>query len=185
LESKKYEVTDTGLKFSRKKLTVQEYKELLRIVGSTVTVGPWLVGDAVNYGESRYGEKYAEYIDSTGLSPERLRVCSWVANRYPRNRRFANASFEVHRELAYIRDDYEQDALLNKAIAEGWTSKDVREYKRNERGAANTFTPLWRITLELDEEWNENFDGDEFIEYCNEFFADWDVKVKHSRPDGY
>jgi hypothetical protein len=39
--------------------------------------------------------------------------------------------------------------------------------------------------LELDEEWNENFDGDEFIEYCNEFFADWDVKVKHSRPDGY
>jgi hypothetical protein len=180
----KHVITDVGLKFTGK-LTWTEYKKLGRVVGSTVTVGPWLVGDWVNYGEAAYGEKYTQAIDETGLSPDRLRTTAWVANRFPHSRRRPALSFEVHRELAYIDDDDEQDAALDMAEAEGMDSKAIREWKREERGQTNNHTPLWRITLELDSAWGDNFDGDEFIEYCAEFFSEWDVKVKHSRPDGY
>lgn len=181
----KWKTTDVGLEITGK-LSVREFRQLLRVAGATVNVGPWLVGDAVEYGEHRWGEKYAQYVDETGLSPERIRVCSWVARRYPLPRRRAGLSFEVHRELAYVKDDDEQDELLDRAEEENWTSKEVREWKRNERGETNNHTPLWRITLDLSGV--EDFDGEEFIEcldLCLEEWYDGDVKAKHSRPDGY
>ncbi len=179
----KYQIHDTGIEFTGK-MSVAEYKKLLAVVGSTVTLGPWLLGDAVNYGEARFGEKYTQWLDITGLSPDRLRVCSWVANRYIRSRRDPRLSFEVHRELAFIKDDDDQDQILGQAFAEGWGSKEVREWKREERGQANNHTPLWRITLELD----GDFDGEAFIAefqgLIGEYFPEI-VDVKHSRPDGY
>ena len=181
----KHRVTGTGIEFSRDKLTWTEWQELGLVVGSTVSAGPWLVADWVNYGEKAYGERYTQALDVTGLSPDRLRTYAWIGNRYSYSRRRSALSFEVHRELAYIHDDVEQDAALDMAEREGMGSREVREWKREERGQTqNNVTPLWLVKFELGEE----IDGNEFVELVEACFGRDSgggcASIKHTRPDG-
>lgn len=175
---RKWSIGECGLVIGEK-LTFSEWRKLGRITGSTVYVGPWLVGDWVNYGEAAYGEKYTQAIDETGLSPERLRVCSWVANRYRLERRRRELSFEAHRELAFIDDDAKQDKALELAIKNGWGAKEIRDWKRGERD--NKHTPLYRFTFE-----GEPIDDDDFtelVEELKEVCEEYDLSLSRvSRP---
>ena len=60
----------------------------------------WWIGDALNFGERRYGEVYTQAIDATGLGYDALRQMKWVAGQYELSTRVDNLSWSHHREVA-------------------------------------------------------------------------------------
>lgn len=86
----------------------------------------WIVGDLLLLGERRYGETYAQVVDSTGYTPETLaNICS-VNGRIPPERRRAGLSWSHHAAVAYLEADV-QDRLLEEAEKHGLSSKQLRE----------------------------------------------------------
>lgn len=94
----------------------------------------WIIGDILRYGESRYGEKYAQAVDDHGKSSSRLSTYVYVCNRFEIERRRPELSFDHHAECAGL-DPREADRVLLEAIKMRWTKQDVREEvaKINER----------------------------------------------------
>lgn len=85
----------------------------------------WWLGDAVNYGERKYGETYAQAVEVTGFDDGTLRNDAWVANRIELSRRHDNLSFGHHQEVAALEPD-QQDYWLNYAEAERKSQKELR-----------------------------------------------------------
>jgi len=181
MASDNYKLDETGLTVTGK-LTATEFKALLTTLGAMNNSAPWALGDAINYGENRFGEKYAQWIDVANVSYERLRIYAWIANRYKKARREPRLSFEVHRELAFIKDDEEQDKMLELAAGEGWSSKDVREWKRGEMGAENTHTPLLKAVFDVDG--MSAGEVEEVIQHVGQLAAEFNLShPKWRRPD--
>lgn len=86
----------------------------------------WIIGDILRYGESRYGEKYAQAVDDHGKSSSRLSTYVYVCNRFEIERRRPELSFDHHAEAAGL-DPREADRVLLEAIKMRWTKQDVRE----------------------------------------------------------
>ena len=83
------------------------------------------VGDLLNYGEAAYGEKYAQAIEATGYKVGTLMNIASVAQKIPPEQRHPDLSFAHHQEVAPL-PVVEQQAWLDKAELEGWSSKDLR-----------------------------------------------------------
>src|SRR6266540_2939298 len=87
---------------------------------------PWRIGDWAFYGEGEYGSHYDEMIEITGLEYGTLANYVYVAGRFTISRRRENLSFSHHQEVASLGSDVEQDEWLDKAVQEGWSSKELR-----------------------------------------------------------
>ena len=86
---------------------------------------PWVLGDLLNYGESRYGEKYAQAIEVTGHEYQTLANYASVCRRVPMERRQAELSFS-HHALVASRAPEEQVQLLHTAWDEYMTTAQLR-----------------------------------------------------------
>lgn len=84
------------------------------------------IGDWLNYGERKWGEKYKEAIQQTGFDYSTLRDDKWVTSQIPPERRKEALSFDHHRSVANLDED-EQDELLEKAVNENIATKDFRK----------------------------------------------------------
>src|SRR5690606_1113499 len=62
----------------------------------------WAIGDCLNYGESRYGEKYEAAVVATGRDVQTLMNVKWVASRFEISRRRENLSWSHHAEVAAL-----------------------------------------------------------------------------------
>jgi hypothetical protein len=82
----------------------------------------WL-GDALQYGEDRFGELYAQAASETGYSEESLRGFQWVASRIPASVRRLTLSWSHHQVAAGSEDP---KTWLDTAEASGWTVKELR-----------------------------------------------------------
>lgn len=106
----------------------------------------WWVGDWLNYGERRWGEKYEEAAAATGLENGTLRQCKWVAGAVDLSRRRDKLSFAHHQEIASL-DPVAGDALLDEAEREGWNVKQLREKvaeSKKRRGETEVMADLCR-----------------------------------------
>lgn len=104
----------------------------------------WWVGDWLLYGESKWGEAYTQAVEATGLRPETLKACQWVASKFNKVRRRTNLQFSHHRDVAAL-DPADADRLLDQAESEGLSTRELRA-KVKELKAATTepepFVPL-------------------------------------------
>lgn len=91
----------------------------------------WWIGDWLNYGEQRYGEKYSQALEATDYEYQTLRDAAWVSKEIGLSRRRDNLSWSHHREVAPLPVD-EQSRWLNTAEAEGWSSRDLRREVKSE-----------------------------------------------------
>jgi hypothetical protein len=82
----------------------------------------WL-GDALLYGENRFGEQFAQAASETGYSEESLRGFLWVASRVPPSIRRLTLSWSHHQVAAGSEDP---KTWLDTAEANSWTVKDLR-----------------------------------------------------------
>src|SRR5829696_7151468 len=70
-----------------------------RLVGRLVAAEKrvlWYLGDLLNFGEHRYGEKYAQAVEATGYTAQALMDACWVASRFTISRRRENLSIHDH-----------------------------------------------------------------------------------------
>ena len=87
------------------------------------------VGDALNYGASRFGEKYTQAMEVTGHSYQALANYSWVARSIPNENRNPNLSWTHHRAVCKL-DHTEQKRVLTEAAIKGWSVDVLTEIVR-------------------------------------------------------
>lgn len=82
---------------------------------------PWLLGDAINFGERRYGETYAAVLSETKYRYGTLRVYAWVCRRFPASERRHGVSFSHYRSAAALAYESPQaaSAILEQADKNG------------------------------------------------------------------
>lgn len=83
------------------------------------------IGDWLNYGEQKWGEKYLQAIKETNYDYGTLRNDKWVASKVELSRRRDKLSFDHHAEVADLEPD-EQDRLLDYAEK---NKLDVRAFR--------------------------------------------------------
>ena len=113
--SNKFALSEVGIDF-REDLSFEEWSDLgQRIACAGRSLG-FLIGDWVNYGESRkdYGKKYSEALQATGFDYSTLKLYSRVARHIDRVTRVTQLSFEHHRKVAMLEPE-EQKRWLGAA----------------------------------------------------------------------
>ncbi len=94
-----FELTKTGVIVAGEP-TFEEWEAAFTWAQQVEKASPFWVGDLIEYGEHRYGEKYAQALDSTTASYGTLANAAYVARNVQISRRRENLSFAVHQEVA-------------------------------------------------------------------------------------
>lgn len=95
-----------------------------------------MLGDALRWGEEKFGERYADVIDATrdymrAIGIKTLQNWQWIAGKIAPHRRHANLSLAHHEAVAKLPAD-EQDKFLALAEGEAMTVKELRSKIREE-----------------------------------------------------
>lgn len=87
------------------------------------------IGDWLNYGHTRWGEKYLEAVDRTGYDIGTLRNYKWVASRIPNDLRVEGLGFRHYQAVADSDIEYEeQKKLLQEAQSKRMSVNDFEKY---------------------------------------------------------
>lgn len=106
-----------------------------RRLGATSRVSNWWVGDWLEYGASRWGEKYSEAARITGYDVKTLRNIAYVARRFDLSRRRDKLTWSHHAEVAVL-EPHEQDRWLDRALADHLSVADLRTELRSSHRAS-------------------------------------------------
>lgn len=85
----------------------------------------WWIGDWVNYGDNRWGEKYKEALEKTNFAYQTLADDSRICSNFEITRRRIKLPYSYHRDVMALNQE-EQDELLEKAEKENWTRAKLR-----------------------------------------------------------
>lgn len=131
------EFTEVGLTIEPG-MAFEHWERLVRSLERAEQGIQWYLGDALNYGENEYGEKFAQVIDvhkKTGIPIDTLRDYQRVACQVKPDVRTSNLSWSIHREVASLKP-LKQKLVLAKAeaakLTKRETSKEVHRVKRAE-----------------------------------------------------
>lgn len=118
----------------------------------------WWLGDWVVFGEHRYGKRYREALEMTGLDYQTLRNYAVVARRFTLSRRRDNLSFQHHAEVCALGDE-DQDRWLDLAAANRWPKSElrirVRHAMRRDDRPISHHTLRLAVDLPREERWRE------------------------------
>ncbi len=99
------------------------YGQALQVVDASFR---WIMGDYLNYGESYYGEMYAQAVEATGLKATTLRNYKWVAAHVHPSLRSEYLSWTHHAVVAALEPE-EQARWLMIAQEEYLGTRELRE----------------------------------------------------------
>lgn len=105
--------------------TFEQLTGCIQVLSSASKVTPWALGDAVNALQGRWGEKYAAWVERTGLSYKRLRNLAYVCRVFQLSRRRDNLEFK-HHELVAAFEAEEQERWLDEAVKMGWSAGQLK-----------------------------------------------------------
>ena len=78
----------------------------------------------MNYGEWAWGEAYAQAVEITGMSVDRLNNYKWIANKIDVAQRRDDLSWSHHRAVAAFDPELQAD-WLERAIENGWSVNEL------------------------------------------------------------
>lgn len=109
-------------------MTIEEWETLgAMLVQIERSCGIW-IGDWINAGEHRWGQKYSQAMDATGLKNQTLRNYASTARRVaPAIRRLDEGLTTAHLAVVQKLDHHRQDKLLGDAAKNGWTARELRQ----------------------------------------------------------
>lgn len=90
----------------------------------------WQWGDLLNYGESRYGEKYKRAVEKWGLNLNTAQQYARVARAFPPCNRL-QVSWTHHHAVAGVDDDTDRQKLLIAAMDDGWSVSRLKDEIKN------------------------------------------------------
>jgi hypothetical protein len=105
--------------------------------GATSRVSNWWIGDWVEYGEAKWGEKYVEASRITGYDVKSLRNIAYVARQVDLSRRRDKLRWSHHAEVAGLEPE-EQDRWLDRCLADRLSVADLRIELRSSQRIAET-----------------------------------------------
>jgi hypothetical protein len=111
----KFAITLTGIQF-HEELSFEEWEALgqkLAPVGKSIG---FIIGDWINYGENRWGDKYEEAIKRTGMAYQTLRDFAYVARKVDLSFRNDKLDFVHHKVVAKLKNPEEQAHWLKMAV---------------------------------------------------------------------
>lgn len=111
-----------------------EWSALGRRFGEIGRCSQWWLGDWINYGNERFGERYTRAVKLTGYDVQSLMNMVYVASRFEISRRREMLSWSHHSALAALDTD-SQDYWLERAIADKLSVADLRVELRGRRRA--------------------------------------------------
>jgi hypothetical protein len=112
-----------------------------RALGLMDRAGRWWIADWLNYGEQRYGERYSQALEDTGLAYQTLQNIAYVGRRWEGYRRRETLPWSLHAEVASLPPE-EQDVWLDLAASGHWTRRRLRESLQQARVATVEPAPL-------------------------------------------
>lgn len=141
LDSNPYiELGDRHLKF-RDDTPFEVWEAVFKRLKSAEQSVQWWIGDALRFGERRYGEMYSQALEETDYAYQSLRDAAWVSSKIEVSRRRDNLPWSHHREVAPLSPE-EQERWLSEAEPEPDSKKpklsrnELREHIREEKRAA-------------------------------------------------
>lgn len=129
-------ITDTELRLPPD-ISYSSYEALAMMLGRVKRSTSWLIGDLILYGETVYGEKYAQAITLTGLAEQTCANYASICKNIPPSRRRVGISFSLHQEVAYL-EPQQQNEWLDKAEQQEWTKAKLR-YELQAAGLVGDF----------------------------------------------
>jgi len=154
--------------------------ELLQKSGRLARGCMFIIGDAINYANGKWGEKYDRWIELTGLEYQTLRNSASIAGKIDLYRRRYNLTFEHHKLVAPLDPEAQTSWLdltekhhmskrrLRKSIIMGRVlGLDEMELDPADRGKMTymayilRFRQWWRMRTENDpvEQWDDELRG--------------------------
>jgi hypothetical protein len=113
-------------------LDIAEWILLGRRLGAIGRGVAWWIGDWVNYGNAKFGEKYARAARVTGYDVQSLMNMAYVASKFDDSRRRESLSWSHHAELAGLAVEH-QDMWLEDAEHKRLSVRGLREAVRTWR----------------------------------------------------
>jgi hypothetical protein len=129
------EFTRTQLKLTQD-LQFDHWERIGSVLRSIEGSIQFWIGDWINFGENKWGEKYAQAVDATGLDYGTLANAVSVSKRIDPSLRNEKLSWSHHVAVAYL-DDKEQKFWLDKAEAEHLPYRELRRMVEKEQRAKN------------------------------------------------
>lgn len=112
-----------------------------RRIGSLARGSAWWLGDWLNYGTEKWGERYAKAAKVTGYDPKTLRNLRYVASRFDPSLRRDNLTWSHHALLAAMETD-QQTFWLDRAGRENFSVEDLRtELRYSQKRGGNSEGP--------------------------------------------
>ena len=122
----KFSITRTGIDF-HEDLTFDEWDALgqqLAPVGKSIG---FIIGDWINYGEKRWGDKYEEALQRTGLAYQTLAQYAYVARKVQFYCRQEKLGIEHHMVVAKLKTADEQKYWLDMAVKHNLGKRRLRK----------------------------------------------------------
>jgi hypothetical protein len=94
-------------------------------IGSFARATGWWLGDWLNFGTKKWGERYAKAAKITGYDPKTLRNMRYVASRFDLSLRRDNLTWSHHALIASLAPD-ERPYWLDRATNESFSVDDLR-----------------------------------------------------------
>ncbi|WP_169811603.1 LmbU family transcriptional regulator [Nocardia shimofusensis] len=122
-------------------------EEWLRHGGRLGTIGraaAWWIGDWVNYGNIKFGEKYSRAARITGYDVQSLMNMAYVASRFSIERRHERLSWSHHAEVAALDPDDQDRWLLHaeeSKLSVRGLREELRAARRKEAAASGECVP--------------------------------------------
>ena len=117
------------------------------------------VGDAYNYAQEHYGEKFSQALPTVGYSLRTIQNAASVAKAIPVSRRREDIPFSYHAAVASLPPE-QQDELLKEAATEeirlGQLRSKVRHLKATEKPDPEAYT--WTLACSVCQETGPQLD---------------------------
>lgn len=108
-------VSDVGITFSAD-IDFDQWYRLMMMLQRLETAFQFGIGDVLNYGSIKYGEKYSQAMSATGYAYQSLANWAWVSKSVPIENRMSGLSWTHHRIVASL-PVTEQAGALAMALA--------------------------------------------------------------------